>query len=125
MTWSAACAIDWCCDLLLLSHMLLQLVLGFVDSSNNKVMDHRRISRAYVRSRSFMIHVIVLCPLDLFQLVQGQWVPACRLNKLVRVLELRSLLKHLLDAFRVRVHFQRLLWHILLFRRSIVAHRNV
>ena len=114
MTWSAACAIDWCCDLLLLSHMLLQLVLGFVDSSNNKVMDHRRISRAYVRSRSFMIHVIVLCPLDLFQLVQGQWVPACRLNKLVRVLELRSLLKHLLDAFRVRVHFQRLLWHILL-----------
>ena len=38
----------------------------------------------------------------------------CRINKLVRVFELRHLLKHLLDAFRVRVHFQRLLWQLLM-----------
>ena len=114
MAWSPACAIDWVCDLLLCMHLLLHFALGFVDSSNNKVLDRKRISRAYVCSRSFWVHVIALCPLDVVQLVLGQWIPVCRLNKLVRVLELRGILKHLLDAYRVRVHFQRLLWHVFL-----------
>ena len=114
MAWSPACAIDWACDLLLCMHILLHFALGFVDSSNNKVLDRKRISRAYVSSRSFWVHVIALCPLDVVQLVLGRWIPACRLNKLVRVLELRGILKHLLDAYRVRVHFQRLVWHVFL-----------
>ena len=114
MAWSPACAVDWVCDLLLCMHILLHFALGFVDSSNNKVLDRKRISRAYVCSRSFWVHVIALCPLDVVQLVLGQWIPVCRLNKLVRVLELRGILKHLLDAYRVRVHFQRLLWHVFL-----------
>ena len=114
MAWSPACAVDWVCDLLLCMHILLHFALGFVDSSNNKVLDRKRISRAYVSSRSFWVHVIALCPLDVVQLVLGQWIPVCRLNKLVRVLELRGILKHLLDAYRVRLHFQRLTWHIFL-----------
>jgi len=114
MAWSPACAIDWACDLLLCMHILLHFALGFVDSSNNKVLDRKRISRAYVSSRSFWVHVIALCPLDVVQLVLGRWIPACRLNKLVRVVELRGILKHLLDAYRVRVHFQRLVWHVFL-----------
>ena len=114
MAWSPACAIDWACDLLLCMHILLHFALGFVDSSNNKVLDRKRISRAYVCSRSFWVHVIALCPLDVVQLVLGQWIPACRLNKLVRVLELRGILKRLLDAYRIRVHFQRLVWHVFL-----------
>ena len=114
MAWSPACAIDWVCDLLLCMHILLHFALGFIDSSNNKVLDRKRISRAYVSSRSFWVHIVALCPLDVVQLVLGRWIPVCRLNKLVRVLELRGLLKHFLDAFRVRVHFQRLLWHVFL-----------
>ena len=120
MAWSPACAIDWACDLLLCMHILLHFALGFVDSSNNKVLDRKRISRAYVSSRSFWVHVIALCPLDVVQLVLGQWIPACRLNKLVRVVELRGILKHLLDAYRVRVHFQRLVWHV--FLTSLLSH---
>ena len=108
------CTIDWATDVLLYVHMVLQLFIGYTDTSNNKVLDASKILRRYLASRRFPVHVLAGMPVDLLQLWQWRWIPICRANKLLRVLELRGLLKHLLDAFRVRVHFQRLLWQLVM-----------
>ena len=150
MRFGAPCVLDWVADALLLLHVLLRLVLGYTDASNNKVrprrpgplfpaaatacpappaaaqvLDSHKIVRKYVGSRTFTVHVLcLLLPLDLLQLWAGSWVPASRLNKLLRIFELRGLLKQPLDAFRVRVHFQRLLWQlvmVMLFSHTIAC----
>ena len=125
MSSDVTCAIDWATDALLYMHMALQLVIGYTDASNNKVLDSAKIVRRYLSSRRFPVHVLAGLPVDLLlQLWMWRWIPISRANRLLRVLELRGLLKHLLDAFRVRVHFQRLLWQlvmVMLFAHTIAC----
>ena len=112
--FDAFCVIDWITDIMLLLHVLLQFTLGYLDSSNNKVMVSADIRQNYLRSPRFLIHVIALVPLDLVQLGLNQWDPLMRLNKSLRLLEVPMLLKAVMGAFRVRMHLRRLLLLVLL-----------
>ena len=110
-TW---CVLDWIADTMLLLNVILQLVIGFVDASNNKVMVRADIRRNYLHSNRFLIHMAVAVPLDLGQLGLMAWNPLFRLNKVFRLLEVPAYMKLVFGSFRVSMHYRRLMLLVLL-----------
>jgi hypothetical protein len=78
-------ALDAVSDLCFFVEIFLALRTGFVDNGV-LVLDRRRVWQRYKRGW-FLVDLITAVPFDLLQLIFGRVVPAVRIPKLLRILQ--------------------------------------
>ena len=76
-------ALDFLCDALHMADIVMGFYTGYYDSGN-KVKNRSRVQRHYLRT-GFAWELLAVLPTDLLQVVLWRWVPAVRLNRLLRM----------------------------------------
>ena len=76
-------ALDFFCDALHMADIVMGFYTGYYDSGN-KVKNRSRVQRHYLAT-GFFWELLAVLPTDLFQIVMWRWVPAVRLNRLLRL----------------------------------------